>query len=368
MRSLAVLAITIGLISAPAQGQSVSTAEALRPNPVALIIQAIPWLLRDGHPYYFVTAQGHGRTTEEARTQALRAAVDNAVGSVIASEREVQNRNLTRSEVVAYAAGYVDRYEVKNIRHQDGMVIMTVDVWVRRSRLGDRLLGEHNTPGRVDTQRLIAQSETMNHSRQQGDRLLGLVLADYPRRAFDLTVGKSKVYYDDQRRQRIEIEWTLKWRHSYLESLREALAAVSQNANAGDCLGAYARSCSYVGYVTIKGRPGGHGWSRTAAFDDAHTLNMVRQHLIDSHPAIMITLTSRTGTQIWRGCYRYGELDNIPEGMVPNDRVTQTTHNGVLINGWMTLGGKAPFQMTSAMYDLERAEMQIVRGSECPTN
>jgi hypothetical protein len=260
----------------------------------------------------------------------------------------------------------VDRYEVKKIQHQDGMVIMTVDVWVRRSRLGDRLLGEHRKPGHVDTDRLVAQSETINHSRQQGDRLLAQALADYPRRAFDITVGQSRVYYDEQRRQKIEIEWTMKWRHSYLESLREALSAVSQNSNAGDCIGRYARSCHYVGYVTIKARPGTHGWSRTAGFDDALTMGMVRQHLIDSNPAMLITLTDRAGAQIWRGCYRYGELENIQEGYVPENRVTQATRDGVLINGWMTLGGKAPFQMTPVMYGLERADMQVVRAHECP--
>lgn len=366
MRAAALALATCLLASASVSAQSAS--DSLKPNPVSIIIQAIPWLLKDGHPYYFVTVQGHGRTTEEARIQALRAAVDNAVGSVVSSEREVRDRTLTRSEVVAYAAGYVDRYEVKQVQNQNGMVVMTVDVWVRRSRLSDRLLGEHKRPGQIDTDRLVAQSETINHSRQQGDRLLTQVLADYPYKAFDIEVGESRVYYDDQRRQKIEIDWRLKWRHSYLESLREALAAVSQNANAGDCIGRHARSCQYVGYVTIKARPGVHGWSRTAGFDDARTLALVRQHLVDSNPAILITLKDRAGAQIWRGCYRYGELENIPEGHVPENRVTQPTNDGVLVNGWMTLGGKAPFHMTPVMYGLERAEMQVVRAVECPRN
>jgi hypothetical protein len=343
-----------------------SAPDALKPNPVSIIIQVVPWLLKDGHPTYFVTAQGHGRTTEEARTEALRAAVDQAVGSVISSQREVENRELRRSEVVQYASGYVDRYEVKSIKEHNGLVAVTVDVWVRRSRLQDRLLGKHETPGRVDTDRLVAQSETINHSRQQGDRLLEQVLRDYPRRAFDLEVGQSRVTYDDQRRQRIEISWKLRWRHAYLESLREALSAVSQNSNAGDCVGLYARTCQHMGYVTIKARPGRHGWSRTAGFDDSITLGMVRQHLIDSHPAILVTLTGRSGNQIWRGCYRYGELENIPEGLVPNDRITQPTHNGILVNGWMVVEGSAPFVMTPAMYGMDSAKMEIVRRSDCP--
>ena len=361
------LALAICLTaSAPNLAQTAEGLSALRPDPVSIVIKIIPWLLKEGEQYYFVTAKGYGRTTEEARTQALRAAVDQAVGSVINSEREVVDQKLKRSEVVQYAAGFVDKYEVKNIRYVDNLVEMTVDVYVKRSRLSDRLLGDHKTPGRVDPDRLVAQSETINHSRKEGDRLLAMILADYPKRAFDVEVGASRVYYDDQRRQKIEIDWTLRWRHAYLENLREALATVSQNANAGDCIGPYARRCQYQGYVTIKARPGKHGWSRTAAFDDSITLALLNQHLIDSNPAMLITLTGRSGQQIWRGCHRYGELENIMEGYVPNDRVVQPTNDGILINGWMVLGGKAPFYMTPVMFDLEKIDMQIVRRNECP--
>jgi hypothetical protein len=206
------------------------------------------------------------------------------VGSVVNSEREVKDQRLERSEVVQYAAGFVDRYEVKRVEQENGFVAMTVDVYVKRSRLTDRLLGDHKTPGKIDGERLQAQTETLNHSRQQGDRLLAMVLADFPRRAFEIEQGPSRVYYNDQRQQQLELSFKLKWRHAYLENLREALATVSQNANAGDCLGLYARKCSYQGYITIKARPGKHGWSRSAAFDDSVTLSMIHQNLIESRP------------------------------------------------------------------------------------
>lgn len=365
-RSLCCVIACFGIAVTDVQSQSADPTSALRPHPVTVIIHAIPWLLKDGHPTYFVTVRGYGQTTQEARTEALRAAVDQAVGSVINSEREVENSQLRRSEVVQYASGYVDRYEVKQIRQENGLVAMTVDVWVKRSRLQDRLLGEHPTPGRIDPDRLQAQTETINHSRQQGDRLLVQILNDYPARAFDIEVGRTRITHDENRKQRLEVQWKMRWRHSYLESLREALSNVSQNPNAGDCIGTYARNCNHVGYVTIKARPGKHGWSRTAGFDDNLTMGLVRQHLIDSHPALLITLTGRLGQQIYRGCYRYGELENIPEGVVPNDRVTQPTHNGVLVNGWMVIEGSAPFTVTPAMMDVDSARIDIVRRNQCP--
>lgn len=353
------------MFSASVSAQSANTASLLKPDPVSVVIKVIPWLLKDSERYYFVTARGYGRTTEEARTQALRAAVDQAVGSVINSEREVENQQLRRSEVVQYAAGFVDRYEVTQVSQENGFVVMTVDVYVKRSRLTDRLLGDHRTPGKIDGERLRAQSETLDHSRQQGDRLLGMILADFPQRAFEIEQGPSRVYYNDQRQRQLELSFKLRWRQAYLENLREALATVSQNANASDCVGLYARKCAYQGYVTIKARPGQHGWSRTAAFDDSVTLNLLHQHLIESRPAVLITIEDQQGRRVWSGCQRWSELDNVQSGFVPNERLIQPTQNGVQINGYLTLDARVPFNLTNSTPVLDRVKMQVVRNNIC---
>ena len=359
------LALAIAF-SASVSAQTADTASLLRPHPVSVVLTVVPWLLKDSEHYYFVTVKSYGRSTEEARTQALRAAVDQAVGSVVNSEREVDNQRLRRSEVVQYAAGYVDRYEVKQTENENGFVVMTMDVWVKRSRLSDRLLGDHRTPGKIDGDRLQTQAETLDHSRQQGDRLLNMVLADFPRRAFDVEQGPSRVYYNNQRQQQLELSFRLKWRHAYLENLREALAAVSQNANAGDCVGLHARRCQYQGYVTVKARPGPHGWSRTAAFDDSITLNLVHQNLIESRPAVLITIDDRSGRRVWSGCQRWSELDNVMSGYVPNERLLQPTQNGVLINGYLTLDARVPFNLTATTPVLDQVKMEVVRTSQCP--
>ena len=360
-----ILALAL-LFSASVSAQSVDTASALRPNPVSVIITVVPWLLKDSERYYFVTVKGYGQTTEEAKTQALRAAVDQAVGSVVNSEREVSNQRLQRSEVVQYAAGFVDRYKVKQVEQENGLVAMTLDVYVKRSRLSDRLLGDHQTPGRIDGDRLQTQSETLTHSRQQGDKLLGMILADFPKRAFEIEQGPSRVYYNDQRQQQLELSFKLKWRHSYLENLREALATVSQNANAGDCIGLYARRCQYQGYVTIKARPNRHGWSRTAAFDDSVTLGLIHQNLIESRPAVLITIDDRDGHRVWRGCQRWSELDNVMSGYVPNERLLQPTNDGLQINGYLTLDARVPFNLTPTTPALDTVKMEVVRSNQCP--
>jgi hypothetical protein len=361
-----VAAIVVATFSLSSWAQATDPVKILTPSPVGVALYVIPWLFKDKEPYYFVKAKGYGRTTEEARIDALRIATDQAVGSVVNSEATSINQRLQRDETIVYSSGFVDRYEVKKVENENGFVAVTVDVWVKHSALKDRLLGEHKTVGRIDGERLHTQAESMTHSRQQGDRLLTTVLNDFPRLAFVIEQGPSRVYYNDQRQQQLELSFKLRWQNTYLESLRKALEAVSQNPNAGDCIGLYARNCQYRGYVTIKARPGRHGWSRTAAFDDSVTLNLIHQNLIESRPAVLITIDDRSGRRVWSGCQRWSELDNVMSGYVPNERLLQPTQNGVLINGYLTLDARVPFNLTATTPVLDQVKMEVVRTSQCP--
>jgi len=336
------------------------------PSPVGIIIKVVPWLLKEREQYYFVTARGFGRTVQEAQINALRAAVDQAVGSVVNSERSVTDAQLIRSQVVQYAAGFVDRYEVKEVSEQGAFVAVIVDVYVRRSRLSDRLLGTHSSSGKIDGQRLETQTETLNHSRAQGDQLLQTVLSDFPKQAFDIEQGPSRVYYTAQRQRQLELSFKLRWRHQYLESLRLALSKVGQNSNAGDCVGNHARRCQYQHYVTIKARPGTHGWSRTVGFDDSITYQLVYDNFFNSRPAVLITIFDVQGQQIWRGCQRWSELDNVLHGHVPNERLLMSQDRSMQINSYLTLNARVPMNLTETTPVLDRVEMQVVRNSQCP--
>lgn len=360
------LALVLALCVGTATAQSVDLKQVITPNPVTVIITAVPWLLKDKEEYYFIQVKGYGRTVAEAKTNGFRTAVDQSVGSVINSEREVVNQRISRSEVVHYAAGYVDNYEVKRVEEERGFVAVTMDVWIKRSKLSERLLGSHVAPGKINGQRIQAQAETLTHSRQQGDRLLNTVLADYPRRAFDVELGPTRVYYDENRKQKLEISFQVKWRRKYLENLLEALSLVSQNPNAGDCIGLHSRACQYQGYVTIKSRLGQHGWARTSAFDDRNTLQQVESNLIQSAPAVLLSIYDDRGRRVWHGCRRYAQLDNIVEGYASSDRMVELTPNGVQVNGYFALNAVAPFNIDSRTPTLDTVKAEVVRGNQCP--
>lgn len=59
-----------------------------------------------------LTVSGNGKTIEEAKTNALRSAIEQAFGAFISSKTEILNDNLVKDEVVSVANGNVQKYDV----------------------------------------------------------------------------------------------------------------------------------------------------------------------------------------------------------------------------------------------------------------
>jgi hypothetical protein len=59
-----------------------------------------------------LTVSGTGKTTEEARLNALRSAIEQAFGAFITSKTEVLNDNLVKDEIVSLTNGFFHNYEV----------------------------------------------------------------------------------------------------------------------------------------------------------------------------------------------------------------------------------------------------------------
>jgi hypothetical protein len=59
-----------------------------------------------------LTVSGTGKTIEEAKTNALRSAIEQAFGAFISSKTEILNDNLVKDEIVSIANGNVQKYDV----------------------------------------------------------------------------------------------------------------------------------------------------------------------------------------------------------------------------------------------------------------
>ena len=59
-----------------------------------------------------ITVSGYGNTFEDAERDALRTAVEKAVGTMVDSQTLVQNNQLVNDEIYTHSKGYITNYSV----------------------------------------------------------------------------------------------------------------------------------------------------------------------------------------------------------------------------------------------------------------
>jgi hypothetical protein len=177
-----------------------------------------------------VDVVSEGVTVEQARIVGFRTAVNQAVGSVVATQTQTQNQRLVRDEIINYSSGFVDRFEIVEQQDHGNRVRLKMRVWVAESRLAHRLLAQSHDSQQVPGGRIGAQVETLLEERQQGDRLIEAVMQDYPHRAFDVRVGKSSVKFDEYRQASIVTDVTIRWDRRFVDAVRDTLRQTNDPA------------------------------------------------------------------------------------------------------------------------------------------
>ena len=173
--------------------------------------------------YVQVDVQSSGDTLDQAKYRGFRTAVEQAVGTVVASQSQSQSQRLTQDEIITYSSGFVDRFEILEQNYVSDGIRIKMRVWVAESRLAHRLLGQSYNSQQVPGDRIGTQIETLLDERQQGDRLVNAVMQDYPHRAFDVKVGKSRVKFDEYRRAIISTDVTIQWDSRFVDAINDTL-------------------------------------------------------------------------------------------------------------------------------------------------
>lgn len=77
-----------------------------------------------------VTVQGYGTTREEALNDALRTAVEQAVGTLVDSQTLVQNAEVVKDEIYTKSRGFVQDWSIVSEQRTAGQTILTARVQV----------------------------------------------------------------------------------------------------------------------------------------------------------------------------------------------------------------------------------------------
>jgi len=295
MKQLIVAAALIVSTASLAQNQ---VAELLRPSPWTIGIALGKWIVRDHKKIFYVEVTAQANNLESARESAFRMAVERAVGTVVASEKEVQNYQLQRNEIITYASGYVDDYQLVQQQTLNNQTQVQMKVWVSHSAISSRLLNVSRDDGTVEGGKISEQIRSVQRERESADRLLSTVLADYPRRAFDIRLEPTRVVMTDQRQGELHIPFVVAWNSHYINSIAEVVTRINQK---NDC-NKWFRQCTGTSMITVAGQG-------VSYFDDTVAYDLMHREMILSRPQIQILIRDQFGTVQFRQCYSVPELD-----------------------------------------------------------
>lgn len=352
------LLVAVGTAMVLTSAQSITIADAIR-SPIGTGIAVARWIFEGSEKVLYVEVIGEGNSVDSARQQGFRLAVEHAVGTVVSSETEVRNDRQARDEIITYASGYVDRFEVVEQQQINGRVLVNMKIWVRSSRIANRLLNKSATAGGVEGGRISTQIQTLQYERSSGDRLLKSVLADFPQRAFFVHLDKTRVIFDENRNGQLEVKFHLQWSREYLDSISEALTAMSHRPDS-ECGGVF--GCRNISFQTEVIRPG-FGSNTRAWFTDNVVEQMLVGNLINSGPSIRIVIVDTSGREQFKQCFSARELNH--DAPAPLYFVNLTP-NKIAINGtagkWFNISIDLSRLPTAS---LDQVKVDITRKSNC---
>lgn len=294
----------------------------LAPTPLGVVVTAGQWVWLNSKQVYYVEVRGSGPTVEQARMNGFRLAVEQALGTVIASETESERSQIRRDQVISYAAGFVERSEIVDTVNLGSNYEIRMKVWVQRNNLAERLLVKSQADGQIAGEQASIAVNTAQYSRNQGDQVLNTVLKDFPERSFDIKLEPTRVEMTPRRGAELLVPFDITWSKKYIDSFFSAYQSV--------------RSCGWGG-CTI----------------DQVTGDLLHNEFVNSRPQLLLTLYSSAGTVKYRYC---------------TDMEPYTVRREPFINLDFRHQSKyvIPVRIED-LPDLKRAEIRIVRLSNCPS-
>lgn len=353
MRRLVAILACVGIIVS-AQAQTLG--RIVTPTPVSLALTIGQWLFKDQKKLYYIEVESRAPTFQQARDEGFRLAVEHAVGSLILSESDVRRGQLVRDEIITYASGYVDQFELMQRIESDAGVIIQMKVWVAHSAIANRLLNTSETAGQVDGARAATQITTITQSRHAGDRVLQAVLNDYPARSFDIILDPTKVVYSHQRTGQLYVSFILRWNQKYLDSLAETVKVINQKP---ECNRLISR-CTYVTQVEV--RQPGFTSNTVGWFDDQNIWRIFQQHTMISQPRILLKILDFDRNTVYKQCFTAPELS----ADYASWKYVDIGPGMVVINGAHAKRHDTYIDLqTLPVERLTNVEVSVVRGSEC---
>ncbi len=229
-----------------------------------------------------VRATGVGSSPDAAKENAFRQAIENRIGVLVLSEKEVRNFKLYKDDILTFSAGFIDDYNIVSKEKLGAKWVVTIDAWVSSSRLANKITAISAVDGSISGKKAADRFDSFIRQKQQADRLLQKIVSGFPEDAIQVRFQRTEMRFDADRKAQVLIYFDTFWSKEYVSSLLEMLALLQDTTY----------SDGFVGAVTVNHKKPDDWFGSVDAFYflDRQIFNTIQTQFDNSKVALRLKI------------------------------------------------------------------------------
>lgn len=202
-----------------------------------------------------VLASGMGTTIDNARKNALRAAVERVVGTYLLSDTIVQNSELINDQILTYSGGYIKESREIWAKRDGDLFVVQIEAVVASSRIRRKLVDLNIAIRKVDGGSLFAEAATKIDEKKDGAALLAKVTAKFPQAAYLFDIGKPVIEKLDEHANKanVKVPVVITWDKKFLDEYMDTIKTIAK-AELTEPAIEFSLASKEVGVVCIGGK------------------------------------------------------------------------------------------------------------------
>jgi hypothetical protein len=178
-----------------------------------------------------VVATGIGQDSDSALKNALRAAVEQAVGTLVDSETLAENDEIVSDQILSYSGGFVESHKVVGEpKTRDGLVTVKISAVVKRTQLAEKLQAANVHVKEVDGESLFGEVFTALEQEQNASELLKKKFEGFPENLLGIKLAGKPAYNRETKKIQIPVEIAIN-RQKYRDFARDLVATLTKVAS-----------------------------------------------------------------------------------------------------------------------------------------
>ncbi|MEI6154863.1 MAG: hypothetical protein WCQ90_12335, partial [Deltaproteobacteria bacterium] len=178
-----------------------------------------------------VITTGLGLDRDKAKENAIRNAVEYAVGIYVSSDTIVKNSQLIKDEVLGYSAGYIKTLRIlSEEKKEDGIYAVQIEAVVVSTKLTRKLESLNIATKRIEGESLFGEATSRITEQRSAGSLINKIISKYPQAAYQITVGKPEIVSTNPNTNKatISLPLTIQWDKAFVNELKEVLSQVTK--------------------------------------------------------------------------------------------------------------------------------------------